>query len=609
LATVEQPEITRTVDAEDLLQQFLDLHQQGYAPSAVEQFSHWHEESVQESADNYLAIVDLDQGDSRQPYEPAQAKHYRDLIPVGMPGKEEQFAFEVDLAACSGCKSCVAACHSLNGLEDEELWREVGMLQSESPRNETQTSDSLTQTSSSLAVIQHVTTACHHCVDPGCLKGCPVKAYEKDPLTGIVRHLDDQCIGCQYCTLMCPYEVPKYSEKLGIVRKCDMCHQRLSVGQAPACVQACPNEAIRITVVSHEEILNRAAAQTFLPDAPPTSITAPSTVYKNQKHLAATAARADYANDKPQHSHFPLALMLVITQLSVGMFIIERLLATFAGFSGDGGLFADSANSLLQNILRMVAFMVTIVGIHIGPLHLGRPMFAFRAFLNFKTSWLSREIIVFGKHMGAASLFVTASVVVWLEIVQIPEIIVTVLGWLTVVTGIAGVSCSAMVYVATKRPYWSLSRTLTKFFLTSAALGSTAVAMFLIGWNLFAENQQVSNLLLSILVASALVSVVLKLLSDLAFFSHLKDSERTMLKRTALLMRGQLRSTTLVRFALSGMALCLIPIAYFTCSVSSPSGMVALPALCFTLLLLGEILERRLFFTSVIPFRMPGIQH
>ena len=71
---------------------------------------------------------------------------------------------------------------------------------------------------------QTVTTACHHCVEPACLEGCPVLAYEKDAETGIVRHLDDQCIGCQYCVLKCPYDVPKYSAKRGIVRKCDMCY-------------------------------------------------------------------------------------------------------------------------------------------------------------------------------------------------------------------------------------------------------------------------------------------------------------------------------------------------------------------------------------------------
>src|SRR5688572_10768243 len=167
---------------------------------------------------------------------------YRDLLPASAPVPGTQFAFEVDLDKCSGCKACVTACHSLNGLDEGEAWRETGLLVSDDWRNPFQ---------------QVVTTACHHCLDPGCLNGCPVLAYEKDPLTGIVRHLDDQCIGCQYCILKCPYEVPKYSAPRGIVRKCDMCSDRLIAGEAPACVQACPNEAIRITIVETDDLARR----------------------------------------------------------------------------------------------------------------------------------------------------------------------------------------------------------------------------------------------------------------------------------------------------------------------------------------------------------------
>ena len=97
--------------------------------------------------------------------------------------------------------------------------------------------------------VRVVRVVAHHCIEPGCLLGCPVRAYEKDAETGIVRHLDDQCIGCQYCVLKCPYDVPKYSGKHGIVRKCDMCHQRLGAGEAPACAQACPTHAIKIIKV------------------------------------------------------------------------------------------------------------------------------------------------------------------------------------------------------------------------------------------------------------------------------------------------------------------------------------------------------------------------
>ena len=146
---------------------------------------------------------------------PAQAHYYRDLIPSALPARRQQYAFGVDLDVCSGCKACVSACHSLNGLEENETWRDVGLI---------------TGSEAGRPYLQTITTACHHCLEPACLEGCPVIAYDKHPETGIVRHLDDQCIGCQYCTMKCPYDVPKYSHRLGIVRKCDMCTDRLLVG-------------------------------------------------------------------------------------------------------------------------------------------------------------------------------------------------------------------------------------------------------------------------------------------------------------------------------------------------------------------------------------------
>ncbi|MEM1305358.1 MAG: 4Fe-4S dicluster domain-containing protein, partial [Planctomycetota bacterium] len=251
---------------------------------------------------------------------PAQSKHYRDLIPVDAPGAGEQYAFDVDLDACSGCKACVSACHHLNGLETEETWRWVGQLSG----------------SNGLPIIQHVTTACHHCVDPGCLSGCPTNAYEKDPETGVVRHLDDQCFGCQYCTMACPYEVPQYSSSKGIVRKCDMCHGRLAAGEAPACVQACPNQAIRITVVDTAEVVAKTDAGEFLPDSPPSDLTHPTTIYRTEKCLPDTLVGFDYDHAEPQHAHFPLVGMLVMTQMSVGMVTLASLARwVFGGVDAD----------------------------------------------------------------------------------------------------------------------------------------------------------------------------------------------------------------------------------------------------------------------------------
>ena len=227
---------------------------------------------------------------------PQEIARYKQLIPKTTPGPGQQYAFEVNLDQCTGCKACVTACHNENGLDIDETWRSVGLLHGITPEG---------------PAIQHVTSACHHCLDPACMNGCPVKAYEKDPTTGVVKHLDDQCIGCQYCILKCPYDVPKFSKKKGIVHKCDMCISRLKVGQAPACVRACPNEAIRITLVETAAVRKDPSEFVKIPQAPDSSYTLPTTRYVTTKNLPPEMSSINAAMFKPEHPHMPLVVMLV----------------------------------------------------------------------------------------------------------------------------------------------------------------------------------------------------------------------------------------------------------------------------------------------------------
>lgn len=372
--------------------------------------------------------------------EPALAKHYRSLIPLSRPGEGEQYGFEVDLEACSGCKACVSACHSLNGLDESESWRDVGTLVGKGGDGSTQ---------------QTVTTACHHCADPACANGCPTLAYEKDSETGVVRHLDDQCMGCRYCELKCPYEVPKYNERLGIVRKCDMCQSRLAVGEAPACVQACPNEAIRITIVSESEILERSGSDDhLLPGTIESDYTRPSTRFVNLDHDDSLEP-ADADRVRPAHGHFPLAWMLALTQVGAGLFLGCFLWSFLAGEPVSRlGLFS--------------ALGISFAGLGGSILHLGRPTQAWRAFLGWRRSWLSREILVFGPWSGAMACF-GASVFFGL-----PEWIQHGLGVAGSLFGLLGVFCSVMVYADTRRPFWSLPLVSLRFF------GAMAGAAFLL---------------------------------------------------------------------------------------------------------------------------------
>ena len=482
---------------------------------------------------------------------PVQSKYYRDLIPLTQPGPGEQYAFEVDLDACTGCKACVTACHSMNGLDEHETWRSVGQIVSPvTPGPE-------------LPLMQMVTAACHHCAHPACMDGCPVKAYDKDLLTGIVKHLDDQCIGCQYCILKCPYDVPKYSASRGIVRKCDMCSSRLEKQEAPACVQACPNTAIRITTVSRAQI--EARAQTpLVPSAPPSDYTLPSTVYRSKKPLPMPMHAGDATELEPAHSHMALVWTLVLTQFAAG----GMLAASVVSIHGASNTACMAA---------IAAAVIHVIGMNCALLHLGRPMFAFRAILGLRTSWLSREVAAFGAvaAVDGAAVFVPA---------LLP---------LAALLSLVAVFCSAMIYADTRRPFWRWSISATRFFLTVLTTGS-------IGLLLSAACSAPS--ILNACAAMAAVLCAVKLCVEVRFLQHAVAAGESFDKKSALLMRDPLRTATTLRFAtglLGGIALPLLA-ALFSAHA------IAFAGAALTLWLVSELSERFLFFTAVVPLKMPG---
>jgi len=557
----ENGNATRTL-IDELLAEQRDL-------TAVERFSRWHENHNGEN----------------------HSLNYKNLIPLNSPRPGEQYAFEVDLDKCSGCKACVAGCHSMNGLDENETWRGVGLLISEnsSPTNHFQ---------------QHVTTACHHCVEPACAEGCPVLAYDKDPATGIVRHLDDQCIGCQYCTLMCPYDVPKYSKSRGIVRKCDMCHQRLAHGEAPACVQSCPNEAIKITIVKQSEVVNRwgetpsspdfeksNATNNWLPDSPNPQITFPTTRYISKRDLNFLRA-ADHNAPRLDHPHWPLIAMLVFTQAAVGMFL--------------AAMFVQSPEA---KFLDLAAFAVLNLGLLAAPLHLGQPLKAWRAFLGWRKSWLSREIIIFNLF---APLAASATAIVWLpflaqrfpkldELLQkIPAIVPPLEKLqlpLTITAALVGFGCvavSAMVYVATKRSWWSPRHSFGAFSGTTFLLGAT-FASGIFGW--LGDFSHARNFA----IAALAVRTALFGWRRLEIYSAAKNSSSD-IHLNARAIRELLPWTPGMRLALF-----IISTIFGLLAITNVANATAVWASVAALTtLVSEILVRWIFFVASANRKMPG---
>jgi Fe-S-cluster-containing dehydrogenase component/DMSO reductase anchor subunit len=522
---------------------------------------------------------------------PAQAKYYRSLLPVSKPKSGQQYAFSVDLDRCSGCKACVTACHSLNGLDEAETWRSVGLLHGGTPSQPLQ---------------QTVTTACHHCIEPACMLGCPVNAYEKDAVTGIVRHLDDQCIGCQYCTLTCPYEVPQFNKKLGIVRKCDMCSDRLAADEAPACVQGCPNEAIAIRIVETAQIVEDVQADAFLPGAPSPGITLPTTEYKTKRVFPKNTLPADFYNVRPAHNHFPLVVLLVLTQLSVGAFSVNYVVTSFY------------SSGTVQRYHALVALALGLVALAASTLHLGRPQYGFRAIMGIRHSWMSREIAGFGAFAGLAVAYAAGA---WadplLHLLGLPALdpalSVRLQRWLgaaVAISGVVAVLCSAMLYAVTRREFWRLSYCAPRFLGTTALLG---LALTLVTFSAAAcFGEPVSGPILAGLCETLFGAAAFKLLVDASVLAHLKSPRVSDLKRTALLMWGELSTLTQARFligAVGGLAIPLLLPTFFSATaahVRLPNAALALAALGCLLLVGGELIERSLFFMAAASPKMPG---
>ena len=479
------------------------------------------------------------------------------LIPLTAPGPGEQYAFEVDLDSCTGCKACVVACHALNGLDDDEAWRDVGFLVGGSRAAPYQ---------------QTITTACHHCADPGCLTGCPVLAYEKDQFTGIVRHLDDQCIGCQYCILKCPYDVPKYNERLGIVRKCDMCHQRLGAGEAPACAQACPTHAIKIVTVSVSgagTASPRADTGSFLPGAPDPAYTQPTTRYVSQRPRPVETRAADAAVLRPQPPHWPLVALLMLMPMAIGCGV------------------ADKALALTSPALAIAGWLAGTAGLGLAALHLGKPLRAWRVFLNLRQSWFSREALVFGLWYPLASTYLTVRLG-WLPLAA-PLRSGLAVG--TALVGITGLFCSVMIYVDTRRVFWRFANTAPRFFGSAVILG-LAGALITPG----------APRALGFVLAGA---TVLKLIFEAGALEPLRDMDDgcyAPARQTALLLVGPLHSANTGRVTAALLGGILLPILTANSFLPAAAGWPAL-VLC----LLGELTERYLFFRAVDAPKMPGV--
>jgi len=253
--------------------------------------------------------------------------------------------------------------------------------------------------------------------------------------------------------------------------------------------------------------------------------------------------------------------MTVLTQLSVGALTTVWL------------------SQLLWQSRHVVAaalssLAVGLVAFAAATLHLGRPIYAYRAVKMWKRSWLSREVLLFAGFSIVACAYAG---MLWRGLPGS-----AVVGAVTAVLGAAGVTASACIYRVPSRPSWNTPFTLVQFNLTAATLGP-----------LFAAATDVGNPRWLAVVTSSAAAVAIVVLA-LRFF-RLSASPVAELQASARLLATQLRPRLVARGALLAAGAIAVPL--FT---SNRAALIVALALATA----AEITGRYLFFVSAVPKHM-----
>ncbi len=182
-----------------------------------------------------------------------------------------EYVFYFDASRCTGCKTCELACKDYHDLSTDVAFRKVyeycgGGFNANA--DGTYTND----------VWGYYTSMnCNHCENPACMQVCPTGAMHRDE-RGFVSVDHDRCVGCKYCAMACPYNVPSFDATLGQMRKCDGCSARVAKGENPICVDACPLYALDFGKA--DEMKKKYGESEWSAPMPDPSYTNPTTIMK-----------------------------------------------------------------------------------------------------------------------------------------------------------------------------------------------------------------------------------------------------------------------------------------------------------------------------------------
>jgi polysulfide reductase chain B len=149
----------------------------------------------------------------------------------------KQLSLMVDLNRCIGCRTCIVACRNHKEIIDHST-----AMPNKIPHF-LRVESRISGTYPNLALDTWI-VPCQHCFDPNCAANCPEGAITKDTQTGIVRIDKDLCTGCGNCIEFCPHGVIQFDHDAGVCYKCDLCFDRIHLGEIPVCAEVCMTNAL-----------------------------------------------------------------------------------------------------------------------------------------------------------------------------------------------------------------------------------------------------------------------------------------------------------------------------------------------------------------------------
>lgn len=157
-------------------------------------------------------------------------------------GYPDSFGVLHDSTLCIGCRKCELACNQVNNLDKpDKPFDDLSVLDDRRRTGEAAYTVVNKFDGNVFAKIQ-----CNHCQEPACASACFVKALYKDK-TGAVVYDESLCVGCRYCMVACPFNVPAFTYNDPLtpkITKCTMCLPLIQEGKLPGCVDICPKEAM-----------------------------------------------------------------------------------------------------------------------------------------------------------------------------------------------------------------------------------------------------------------------------------------------------------------------------------------------------------------------------